>query len=233
MTNIISTILSLVILLIIVAGIYFYRKHNKEYQLSAAQAFLNGLKKSIEDKMNDILTSMDLDKYDSFLDAENDLLNQIDDAIWNYVKDELDKAPDDDKLSKIAAKVLTKELVKDFVDELLKKWKISERLSSAWDNHYKKSIENAESDHNEYNDESKYYESQDSKPEELPPVQEVKPSEEELSKLNPRREDEESYNPKDSSMEIVEDNTEEKSNESSDDEKQIEEIKKSIQEEKK
>ena len=193
------------IVIILAVGInVLLRKNKKKYDDSAALDFLKGLEDVLTKKITNIILGTDLDKYNSLVEAESDIIKQIYDEIWDYVQEQMKIASKNDTLSAIAMKFINKDFVIKFIDTIMEKYHFADKLSTEWGDHYKKAIETAGSDTSEYSDEKEYYSDHEVSTEDLPPAEEIKPSEEDLAKLNPQTDEEsEEYNVEDSSTELV------------------------------
>ena len=199
----------IVLALIIIAIVIRMKNNPSAADKEAAKKFLEGLEDTFYKKMLDIITNIDFTKYDSVGTMEANIICDIYDTIWDYIQDKTKDLAREDILTALIVKVLDKEFVNDFIDNLVVKYKINDKLEEAWNNNFKtKSNEAVEEDkilQDKFKDPDQYIE--DSTTSDLPPVEKTEPTAEELSKLNPPKDEEEEYDPKDESMEIVDDDT--------------------------
>ena len=180
------------------------RKNKNKYSSTAALDFLKGLEDVLEKKITVIILGTDMDKYNSLVEAEADIIKQIYDELWNYIQEQMEIASKNDTLSAIAMKFINKDFVIKFIDTIMDKYHFADKLSAEWGDHYKKAIETSGSDTSEYSDEKEYYSNEEVSTEDLPPAEDVKPTEEDLAKLNPQTEEEsEDYDAEDNSVELV------------------------------
>ena len=199
----------IILILIIIAIVIRLKTHPSEADKDAAKKFLEGLEKTFYNKMLEIVTNIDFTKYDSISTMEANILCDIYDTIWDYVQNKTKDLANEDILTALVVKVLDKQFVYDFIDTLIAKYKINEVIEEAWNKNFKdKSDEAVEEDkalQDKFKDQSEYVENSSDK--DLEPAKTITPTEEELSKLNPPRDEEEEYNPDDESMELVDEDT--------------------------
>ena len=199
----------IVLALIIIAIVIRMKNNPSAADKEAAKKFLEGLEDTFYKKMLDIITNINFTKYDSVGTMEANIICDIYDTIWDYIQDKTKDLVKEDILTALIVKVLDKEFVNDFIDNLVVKYKINDKLEEAWNNNFKtKSNEAVEEDkilQDKFKDSDQYIEN--STTSDLPPVEKTEPTAEELSKLNPPKDEEEEYDPEDESMEIVDDDT--------------------------
>ena len=169
------------------------RKNKNKYSSTAALDFLKGLEDVLEKKITVIILGTDMDKYNSLVEAEADIIKQIYDELWNYIQEQMEIASKNDTLSAIAMKFINKDFVIKFIDTIMDKYHFADKLSAEWGDHYKKAIETSGSNTSEYSDEKEYYSNEEVSTEDLPPAEDVKPTEE----------DREDYDAEDDSVELV------------------------------
>lgn len=198
----------LILVLIIITIVIRYKGSPSTYDKEQAKDFLNKLSDVFYKKMMEIINNIDFFAYPSIEELEVSVLNDIYDTIWAFVEEELKDAAQKDILTALALKVINKEYVTKFVDQIISSKNINERLAENWKIfHIEKVSEEVEKEDEElqqkYSDPSLYNEDFDVK--DLEPVQEVKPTEEELAQLNPQVDtDEVNYDDEDSSVEMIE-----------------------------
>lgn len=194
----------LIVILVAILVNVLIRKNKKKYNDSAAMDFLKGLETVFCEKITAIILGTDLDKYGSLVEAEADIIKQIYDEIWNYVQEQMKIASKTDTLSAIAMKFINKDFVIKFVDTIMDKYHFADKLSAEWGDHYSNAIETSGSNTSEYNDENKYYSNEEVSAQDLPPAENIKPTEEDLAKLKPQTEEEDqNYDVDDNSVELV------------------------------
>ena len=209
----ILTIIGGLLILIAVIVVIFVKLKNEPTEEDKDQAleFLYGLSDVIYQKVVSIITEFDISKYDSIEELEVDILSDIYDDIWDYVEEEIKSYDSDDLFTAIAVKVINKEFVTNFVDDLLNQFDISNKINSIWAANFEAKVNLVDTDESvdSYKDQSLYVE--DLNENNLEPAIIVEPTEEELALLNPPTDEGEGdiYNPEDSSVELIEDNEEE------------------------
>lgn len=206
-TTILSVLGGAVILIcIIIAMVIRYKSKPSAFDKDAATKFLEGLSETFYDKIMDIINNIDLSKYNSLIELEDDVLNNIYDTIWDYVQKELKEAAKTDILTALSLKILNKEFVNKFVNSLIRKYNINWKLESKWTdftNFESKAEKMKSEDKSEFTGDDYIENASDS---DLKPAQNESIPEEELAKLNPQTDEEEKLDPAtDSSVEIVSD----------------------------
>lgn len=206
-TTILSVLGGAVILIcIIIAMVIRYKSKPSAFDKDAATKFLEGLSETFYDKIMDIINNIDLSKYNSLIELEDDVLNNIYDTIWDYVQKELKEAAKTDIITALSLKILNKEFVNKFVNSLIRKYNINWKLESKWTdftNFESKAEKMKYEDKSEFTGDDYIENASDS---DLKPAQNESIPEEELAKLNPQTDEEEKLDPAtDSSVEIVSD----------------------------
>ena len=199
-----------VLIFIIIAVIIRIKTKPSAYDKEAASNFLNGLSETFYNKMMEIITNINFSEYDSLIEMEADIIKQIYDSVWDYTEVELAKAAKSDILTAVALKLLDKNSVLKFVDELMEKYEIAQKLETAWAEDFEKRTKGlAEKDtelEKTFSDESQYIENVSES--DLKPAEQIEPTEEELASLNPPLDEVDDYDPEnDESVEVVEDDT--------------------------
>lgn len=234
--SLMSIIVSSIILAVFILVIFFrYKNSPKEEDKESAKKFLNGLKDALYNKMLEIIRDFNYDdNYTDYSYLQNTILIKINESCKEYIEQELDKSTD--VLSVLALRALKSGLIEDYINELINSFNIDGAIEVHTASLYQTNLNNSEKEDEklaeEYSDESKYYANEESDKTKLEKTNEEelekeieKEEEEHKSELNPVREEgEEDYNPNDESMEILEEETIEESNNSKDDDKYLDMI---------
>lgn len=178
-------------------------KNGKE----SATSFLASLTNTFYNSIIEIINGIDLSSYSTLIEFETDVLSQIYDKMWDFVEGQIAEAAKTDILSAVALKILNKDFLTKFIDDLIEQNQILDKIMDRWNSKIEttsesmveedKKLQETFSDSKQYNEESSYND--------LPPVEETVIPEEELSKLNPQTDEIQDYDPKtDSSVEVVE-----------------------------
>lgn len=209
-TNTIVTILggAVILICIIVAIVIRYKSNPSAIDKESAKKFLDGLSDTFYDKIMDIINNIDFSKYNSLVELEADVLNAIYETIWNYVEEELKDTAKTDILTALALKVLNKDFVDKFVEDLINKLNIEWKLEAAWSKNHNFDDKVKEIQNNDVSEFTGNDYVEDSSSVELEPATEEKIPEEALKKLIPQSDDEEVLDPEnDNSVEVVEDDS--------------------------
>ena len=198
----------LVLLVLIITAIVIRRssdsyKNGKE----SATSFLASLTNTFYSSIIEIINGIDLSSYSTLIEFETDVLSQIYDKMWDFVEGQIAEAAKTDILSAVALKILNKDFLTKFIDDLIEQNQILDKIMDRWNSKIEttsesmveedKKLQETFSDSKQYNEESSYND--------LPPVEETVIPEEELSKLNPQTDEIQDYDPEtDSSVEVVE-----------------------------
>lgn len=198
----------LVLLVLIITAIVIRRssdsyKNGKE----SATSFLASLTNTFYNSIIEIINGIDLSSYSTLIEFETDVLSQIYDKMWDFVEGQIAEAAKTDILSAVALKILNKDFLTKFIDDLIEDNHILDKMVDRWNSKIEttsesmveedKKLQETFSDSKQYNEESSYND--------LPPVEETVIPEEELSKLNPQTDEIQDYDPEtDSSVEVVE-----------------------------
>ena len=201
--NLLSITIALALILII-GGVFFYKYKTSpsSEDRESAKKFLKGMRDVLYNKALDIIKNFDYTKYDSLLEIEAEVINQIITELKAYITAELEKSTD--LLSVLAIRCLNTSMIEDFIRELLEQINPSDEMLKYMSpsmienielaNDEDKELEEKFSDEKEYNEEEM---------ETLPEAEEESIPEEELEKLNPQTDEEEEFNEEDSSMEVI------------------------------
>lgn len=200
-----------IILLIIFIGLIVFELSRKSNKKSATN-FLQGLVDKILEVIVETIRNSDPDTYDSFDEFAKDVTENIYNNVWDYVSKTAQEYEEVDNITKTVFKLITKDFVINFINEIFSSKNIPSMISNRFMvyNIEKSSDKIVEEDNElieEYSDDDKYIDlvSVD----ELAPAEEVVHTEEELSLLNPPREEgEEEFDIEDDSMEIITDKKE-------------------------
>ena len=212
-SNALLTIIASIFILIciVVALIIRFKSKPSIYDEETATNFLNGLSDVFYNKITNIIENINFSDYSSLVELETDVLKQIYDTILNYTKEYLNQAAKDDIITSIVYKLLNNdEKILKFVDELIEKYSIIEKLEYAWAKNFKtKTADMSEADsklESLYADKSQYIETVSNN--DLVPAKDISPTEEELEKLNPPSDEDIDYDPEnDESVEIVDEDS--------------------------
>lgn len=211
-SNTIMTIIGgIVILVFIIIAIIIRMKTNPSaYDKEMAQNFLNKLSDTFYKKIVEIVNNIDLFSYSSVEELETSILTQIYDAVWDVVQKELEEQSQKDILTALSLKVINKDFVIQFVDKIIDNKSIMVNLTNEWvvshiEESSKESCKEDEALQKKFSDSNEYNENFDVK--DLPPAQEIVPTEDELAELNPPSEEDINYSPEaDDSVELIEEN---------------------------
>lgn len=212
MDNTLLTVIGgiIILALISIALVVRFKTKPSTFDKEAAENFLKGLSDNIYDEIIHIVNDFDLSEFDSIEGFEAHVLFNIYDAAWEYISDELEEAAKTDILTAMALKVLNREFVEKFIDKLVEKYDISEKITQVWNRNFEEKVaaELVAKDEQlqlEFASDSYVEENGENH---LVAAVEVVPTEEELSVLNPPTEEEKEYNPEeDSSVEVIEEET--------------------------
>lgn len=131
--TIISIIGGLVILGLIILAVYIRMKKNPSiYDKKAAQEFLEGLSNVFYDKIMEIVNGINFSDFNSIEELEAKVFHDIYDTIWEYVSKELEEASKKDILTALVLKVINKEFVDKFIDNLLENEDIIPKIENGW-----------------------------------------------------------------------------------------------------
>lgn len=197
----------ILVLIIIAVVIRLKNKPITEEDQKSAQEFLEGLSDTFYQNIVDIINNIDFQNYQSLPELEVDILNTIYDNTWNYVEEQLKDISKTDVLTALALKILNKEYVERFIDGIIEKYDINNKISEAWDKYFSAKEKEVEEEdkklQEQFSDDEKYI-TEESTPEDLPPVEKEEPSEEELKNIIPPSEEEPDYDASsDNSVEVV------------------------------
>ena len=201
----------ILVLIIIAVVIRLKNKPITEEDQKSAQEFLEGLSDTFYQNIVDIINNIDFQNYQSLPELEVDVLNTIYDNTWNYVEEQLKDISKTDVLTALALKILNKEYVEKFIDGIIEKYDINNKISEAWDKYFSAKEKEVEEEdkklQEQFSDDEKYI-TEESTPEDLPPVEKEEPSEEELKNIIPPSEEDPNYDASvDDSVEVLDETT--------------------------
>lgn len=201
----------LILALFVVCIVVRFKKYPSSLDKNQANKFLEGLSIRIYDTMCNIIASNSPTEYDSVEEFEADILKKIYTQVYDYIKNELARADQNDIFTIMTLRVLDEKFIYKYIDSLIEKFEINDRLKSVEES--VKIDQISESSKKEDNELAKEFSNselynEEVSDEDLAPAEEVCPTEEELAGLNPQTDDEVEYDPEsDSSVEVVEDDT--------------------------
>ena len=198
------TIIGGIIVLAIIIGVVTLVIKKKNNNTQAAIEFLEGLGDELLVIIVKTLKEIDPATIDSIEEFEVIVLNSIYDKTWDYVENQINTKLDDDSLMKTIMSIVDKEYVIKFIDQLCERTGITDSIQGEYAA-YRLSVNKPEEQEaamiKEYSDDEKYHE--EASDEDLAPAVEPVHSEEEIAALNPQRDEEESYDVEDDSMEMI------------------------------
>ena len=201
----------ILVLIIIAVVIRLKNKPITEEDQKSAQEFLEGLSDTFYQNIVDIINNIDFQNYQSLPELEVDVLNTVYDNTWNYVEEQLKDISKTDVLTALALKILNKEYVEKFIDGIIEKYDINNKISEAWNKYFSAKEKEVEEEdkklQEQFSDDEKYI-TEESTPEDLPPVEKEEPSEEELKNIIPPSEEDPNYDASvDDSVEVLDETT--------------------------
>lgn len=204
-TSLVTIIGAIVIVAIAVLFVVLYSKfgRNKKYT-EAANKFLTGLENKFISIICDIIDSYNFSSGKSLEEIEKDILDKIYNEIADYITDQLKKS--DNKLIALAAHVITKEFIIEWIDKLVEKFGIKDTISTRY------AAQNIKMNSEAFVEADKKLQEEFEKEDYIDDIEGVnlnnleedkqEPSEEEIKDINPPT-DEVVYSDDDSSVEIV------------------------------
>lgn len=211
--SLLTVIGGIIILALIIIAVIIRLKNKPitEEDQKSAQEFLEGLSDTFYQNIVDIINNIDFQNYQSLPELEVDILNTIYDNTWNYVEEQLKDISKTDVLTALALKILNKEYVEKFIDGIIEKYDINNKISEAWNKYFSAKEKEVEEEdkklQEQFSDDEKYI-TEESTPEDLPPVEKEEPSEEELKNIIPPSEEDPNYDASvDDSVEVLDETT--------------------------
>lgn len=198
------TIIGGIIVLAIVIGVVTLVIKKKNNNSQAAIEFLEGLGDELLVIIVKTVKEIDPATIDSIEEFEVIVLNSIYEKTWDYVEDQINTRLTDDSLMKTIMAIVDKEYVIKFIDQLCEKTGITDSIQGEYAA-YRLSVNKPEEVDaamiKEFSDGEKYHE--EASDEDLAPAEDTIHTEEEIAALNPQRDEEESYDVEDDSMEFI------------------------------
>lgn len=205
------TVIGGIIILFFVIFSIVYRLKTKPSAVDKqkAEEFLEGLSGAIYKKMIDIVNNVDINKYESLMDFEANVIADIHVSIKEYIQEKLEENLENDFLSALTLKVIDEDFIKSFIDKVIYINNINTTIESRYSTKSEELVESIEEEEKELNDKfssDEYNEDFDTN--DLPPASNQEPTAEELAALNPPKEEDDGiYNEDDISVEEIEDDT--------------------------
>lgn len=199
-----TTIGGAIVAVVFIVAVYFflrYRKGNSEENKKAADEFLQSLSDQIEKMLLEIVTKVNIKDYKTLEDLESAIFELAYADIWTFIEKQVKVAIDNKVISAVVGALVTKENVEAFIDILIKKTNIMQRAESQWAVAMSNGCKEAEAFEKEITEKNAAYTSGN--------VDIEKHEQEEYdvdpmkTGINPERDEEESFNAQDESMEIV------------------------------
>lgn len=199
-----TTIGGAIVAVVFIVAVYFflrYRNGNNEENKKAADEFLQSLSDQIEKMLLEIVTKVDIKDYKTLEDLESAIFNLAYTDIWGFIEKQVKEAVDNKVISAVVGALVTRENVEAFIDILIKKVNIMQRAESQWAVAMASGCKEAENFEKEIVEKNAAYASGNVDIEKHEQTEyDVDPMK---TGINPEREDEETFNAEDESMEIV------------------------------
>lgn len=203
---------AVIVIIVALFAINYFRKDSEGKK--EAEEFLKGLEEHLYHTVLEIINSMDISAYKTFEEYEKAILEQVYDSCWKFVEKKMAEADNQNLLSVIAQKFITKENIEKLIDKIMVERDINDNMANVYgtykiENTSEALIEEDKELQEKFSDDEEYYETfdpdKDSEVHEEPiPVE--RPSDEDLANLNPQKdEDSETYEDGDDSVEVVKD----------------------------
>lgn len=197
-----------VLLLLIAAAAIFFVMRKKDQK--KAMEFLEGLGNNILTIIFQTIAEFkpSEDPQYTLADFEAELIHNIYDKTWDYVKEEADKNIEVDLITKTIFKYIDKDVVVKFIDEILIKNNIQTAIIETYNSERgaaieEKAVEEDKDLEKEYSDTAQYNESVD-EDNDLAPAEEEVHTEEEVAAINPPKDEEDDvYDPEDDTQELL------------------------------
>lgn len=173
---------------IIIAGLFAYRYFkNQKNGKEEAQQFLKELEEQMYLIIIECINSLDFHSFKNFEEYEKQVLAIVYQGCWDFVNKKIAEADNKDLLSTIAKKFLTQEYVEKFIEELLVTREVNETMINMYGADAILTMDNSEEEKfaTEFSDNEQYF-AEEATIEDLPPVEEVEHTEEEIEALNPQ-----------------------------------------------
>lgn len=196
-----------IIILFIIAAISYSvlaRKNSNIHE--KIEQFLDGLTAELVNVIVSTIKEASVEGIDTLEEFEAMILTRIYDNCWNYIKDKINYELDGTTIDLIMDNI-DKDMVIKFIDKVLEKYGISERIHGQYASYKIEKIEEEGLDKQlaeEYSDKEKYF-TEEVTESDLEPAKDEEHTEEEKAALNPPKDEEDvdDYDAEDSSMELV------------------------------
>lgn len=157
--QILKIIIGIAIVLLI-TGLVYWRLRTRKNKEEAGE-FLNKLAEDLYNAMIAYISNLDPSIFDKTLEeVETEVLKGLYDTLWNFVQTEAKTAEEDDQLAYAVLTALNRDLVDKFIDKLIDKFGIKDRIAALYEENKKEVIEDlVEEDKDlqeKFSDESEY-----------------------------------------------------------------------------
>ena len=205
-----TTIGGAIVAVLFIVGMYFflrYRSANSEENKKAAEEFLNSLSGQIETMLLEIFTKINIKDYKTLEELEAAIFNMSYEKIWTFIEAQIKEAVDNKTISTVIGALVTRENVEALIDVLIKRTNILQRAEAQWAVAMSSGYKEAEKFEEEVVAKNEKYTSG------TVDVSDYTPEEYDKDPMKtgiiPVKDEEESYNAADDSMEIIPDSVEE------------------------
>ena len=201
--TVLESAVGIILLAVAVIAFVIYSK-TKKTNIAEIEKFLVNLSDTIIVGIVDTIKNIDTHDFPTFEEFEKELLEKIYNDCFIYIKTTIEKAFDEngDKFLKYALTYLTYDKVKEFIDSLIEKIDGKSLLQAKYMDDRKDEIENEDKElEAKFSNSDEYVE--EINPEDLESATVTIPTEEELAKLNPPKDEDEDYDSDDDSMELL------------------------------
>lgn len=199
------------VILVLIFGTVVYLKYRlspKQEDKEEAKNFLLQLKDDLYALMIDTIIDFDYTKYTSIAEMEIEVVNSVIDTCKQTIKNAIKDSQD--ILSILVLKCLDNDMIEKFILQLIEEYAVKEKVDTKIGEIIKDRYSEAEEEDKalaeQFSNQDLYVE-EEIPVKDLPPVDEITIPPTELAKLNPQVDEEEAFNSKDESMEIVEEET--------------------------
>ncbi|MBR6289438.1 MAG: hypothetical protein IKR19_08885 [Acholeplasmatales bacterium] len=181
-------LLGIGIVVVIIVGIFAYRYFkNQKNGKEEAEQFLKELEEKMYLIIIECINSIDFHNFKNFEEYEKQVLAIVYQGCWDFVNQKISEAENKDLISVIAKKFLTQEFVEEFIDKILVDREVNDTLANVYGADAIQSMNDSTEDEElseKFSDNSQYF-VEESNPEDLPPVEELEHTKEEIEALNP------------------------------------------------
>lgn len=197
----ITTIGGAIGLVVIIAALFCYYKFfvPKSADIDAAARFIEGYKGVFTKTIDRIIDTIDCSKYSTIEELESDIFGIAYDECWKYTEKAVQEALDNSAIGRLVAKCLTREVVEDFVRDLISN-NFMPCISEKYVARFEESVDEIEAEELRAQREADEYEAGTKVVEEY-----VEPEEdpEAEANLNPQTDEDDGFEEDDESQEIV------------------------------